>query len=67
LLKYQLGNDAQEVKLDARIHKEYAVARGARIPNSGNAGGIDFRFRPFFAGAEISGGNLRKTLLSGRD
>jgi len=62
VLKYQLGDDSQEVKLQARIHKEYAplVRMNSKF---WNAGGIDFRFG-LFRGAEISAESA-KTLLSG--
>jgi paraquat-inducible protein B len=62
VLKYQLGNDAQEVRLQARIHKEYAplVRMNSKF---WNAGGIDFRFG-IFRGAEISAESA-KALLSG--
>jgi paraquat-inducible protein B len=62
VLKYQLGKDAQEVKLEARIHKEYAPL--VRVNSKfWNAGGLDFRFG-LFRGAEISAESA-KTLLSG--
>jgi paraquat-inducible protein B len=62
VLKYQLGNDAQEVKLQARIHKEYAPL--VRVNSKfWNAGGIDFNIS-LFHGAEISAQSA-KTLLSG--
>ncbi len=62
VLKYQLGNDAQEVKLQARIHKDYVplVRSNSKF---WNAGGIDFHFG-LFRGAEISAESAR-TLLSG--
>jgi paraquat-inducible protein B len=62
VLKYQLGNDGQEVKLQVRIQKEYAplVRKNSKF---WNAGGIDFRFG-LFRGAEISASSA-KTLLSG--
>jgi paraquat-inducible protein B len=62
VLGYQLGNDAQEVKLEARIHKQYAPLVRANS-KFWNAGGIDFRFG-LFRGAEISAESAR-TLLSG--
>ena len=62
VLKYQLGNDAQEVKLEARIHQDYAPLVRANS-KFWNAGGIDFRFG-LFRGAEISAESAR-TLLSG--
>jgi paraquat-inducible protein B len=62
VLKYQLSNDAQGVKIQARIHKEYAPL--VRVNSKfWNAGGIDFRFG-IFRGAEISAESA-KTLLSG--
>ena len=62
VLKYQLSDDAQEVKLEARIHKEYAPL--VRVNSKfWNAGGIDFHFG-LFRGAEISAESA-KTLLSG--
>jgi paraquat-inducible protein B len=62
VLKYQLGKDAQEVKLEARIHKEYAPL--VRVNSKfWNAGGLDFHFG-LFRGAEISAESA-KTLLSG--
>ena len=62
VLKYQLGDDGQEVKIQARIRKEYTplVRENSKF---WNAGGIDFRFG-IFKGAEISAGSA-KTLLSG--
>jgi paraquat-inducible protein B len=62
VLKYQLGSDAQEVKLDARIHKDYVPLVRANS-KFWNAGGIDFHFG-LFRGAEISAESA-KTLLSG--
>ena len=62
VLKYQLGNDAQEVKLEARIREEYAPLVRANS-KFWNAGGLDFRFG-LFRGAEISAESA-KTLLSG--
>jgi paraquat-inducible protein B len=62
VLKYQLGDDGQEVKLQARVQKEYAPLVRANS-KFWNAGGIDFRFG-LFRGAEISAGSA-KTLLSG--
>jgi paraquat-inducible protein B len=62
VLKYQLGTDAQEVKIEARIHKEYAPL--VRVNSKfWNAGGIDFHFG-LFRGADISAESAR-TLLSG--
>jgi paraquat-inducible protein B len=62
VLKYQLSDDAQGVKIQARIHKEYAPL--VRVNSKfWNAGGIDFRFG-LFKGAEISAESA-KTLLSG--
>jgi paraquat-inducible protein B len=62
VLRYQLGNDAQEVKLHARIDPEYAAL--VRVNSKfWNAGGLDFRFG-IFRGAEISAESA-KTLLSG--
>ncbi|HXT13645.1 MAG TPA: MlaD family protein [Candidatus Angelobacter sp.] len=60
--KYQLGNDAQEVKLQARIDPEYAPLVRANT-KFWNAGGLDFRFG-LFRGAEISAESA-KALLSG--
>jgi len=62
VLKYQLSEDAQGVKIRARIHKEYAPLVRANS-KFWNAGGIDFRFG-LFKGAEISAESA-KTLLSG--
>lgn len=62
VLKYQLGDDGQEVKLQARVQREYAPLVRANS-KFWNAGGIDFRFG-LFRGAEISAGSA-KTLLSG--
>jgi paraquat-inducible protein B len=62
VLKYQLSDDAQGVKIQARIQKEYAPL--VRVNSKfWNAGGIDFRFG-LFRGAEISAESA-KTLLSG--
>jgi paraquat-inducible protein B len=62
VLKYQLSDDAQGLKILARIHKEYAPL--VRVNSKfWNAGGIDFRFG-LFRGAEISAESA-KTLLSG--
>ena len=62
VLKYQLSDDAQGIKIEARIHKEYAPL--VRVNSKfWNAGGIDFRFG-LFRGAEISAESA-KTLLSG--
>ncbi len=62
VLKYQLSDDAQGVKIQARIHKDYAPL--VRVNSKfWNAGGIDFRFG-LFRGAEISAESA-KTLLSG--
>lgn len=62
VLKYQLGSDGKEVKLQARVQKEYAPL--VRVNSKfWNAGGIDFHFG-LFKGAEISAGSA-KTLLSG--
>jgi paraquat-inducible protein B len=62
VLKYQLDDDGQEVKLQARVQKEYTPL--VRVNSKfWNAGGIDFRFG-LFRGAEISAGSA-KTLLSG--
>jgi paraquat-inducible protein B len=62
VLKYQLSDDAQGVKIQARIHKEYAPL--VRVNSKfWNAGGIDFRFG-LFRGAEISAESA-KALLSG--
>jgi len=62
IVKYQLGSEAQDVRLQARIHKEYAplVRENSKF---WNAGGIDFSFG-LFHGAEISAESA-KTLLSG--
>ncbi len=62
IVKYQLGSDAQDVTLQARIHKEYAPLVRANS-KFWNAGGIDFSFG-LFHGAEISAESA-KTLLSG--
>jgi paraquat-inducible protein B len=62
VLKYQLGDDGKEVKLQARVQKEYAPLVRANS-KFWNAGGIDFHFG-LFRGAEISAGSA-KTLLSG--
>ncbi len=62
VLKYQLSDDAQGVKIEARIDKEYAPL--VRVNSKfWNAGGIDFHFG-LFRGAEISAESA-KTLLSG--
>jgi paraquat-inducible protein B len=62
VLRYQLGDDAQVVKIQARVRKEYAplVRSNSKF---WNAGGIDFRFG-LFRGAEISAESAR-TLLTG--
>jgi paraquat-inducible protein B len=62
VLRYQLDDDSQGVKLEARIHKDYAPLVRANS-KFWNAGGIDFRFG-LFRGAEISAESA-KTLLSG--
>jgi paraquat-inducible protein B len=62
VLKYQLGNDGQEVKLQARIRQEYAPLVRANT-KFWNAGGINFSFG-LFHGAEISAESA-KALLSG--
>lgn len=62
VLKYQLGDDGKEVRLQARVQKEYAPLVRANS-KFWNAGGIDFHFG-LFRGAEISAGSA-KTLLSG--
>jgi paraquat-inducible protein B len=62
VLRYQLNDDSQGVKLEARIHKQYAPL--VRVNSKfWNAGGIDFHFG-LFRGAEISAESA-KTLLSG--
>lgn len=62
VLKFQLSEDAQGVKIEVRIHKEYAPL--VRVNSKfWNAGGIDFRFG-LFRGAEISAESA-KALLSG--
>lgn len=62
VLKYQLSDDAQGIRIQARIQKEYAPLVRANS-KFWNAGGIDFRFG-LFRGAEISAQSA-KTLLSG--
>jgi paraquat-inducible protein B len=62
VLKFQLDDDAQGVKIQARIHKEFAPL--VRVNSKfWNAGGIDFHFG-LFRGAEISAESAR-ALLSG--
>ena len=62
ILGFQLGNDAQEVRLHIRIHEEYAPLVRANS-KFWNAGGLNFSFG-LFRGAEISAESA-KTLLSG--
>ena len=59
---FQLANDAQEVKLNVRIHEAYAPLVRANS-KFWNAGGLNFSFG-LFRGAEISAESA-KTLLSG--
>lgn len=62
ILGFQLGNDAQEVRIHVRIHPEYTPLVRANS-KFWNAGGLSFSFG-LFRGAEISAESA-KTLLSG--
>jgi paraquat-inducible protein B len=62
VLRYQLGADAREVVVEARIREEYKPL--VRLNSKfWNAGGIDFRFS-LFRGAQISA-ESPETLLGG--
>lgn len=62
ILGFQLGGDAQEVRIHVRVHPEFAPLVRANS-KFWNAGGLNFSFG-LFRGAEISAESA-KTLLSG--